>query len=75
MEQKNVCPNCGYCPHCGRGAHQPMIPAPYQPYPFPYSPNYPPIVWGGNGVIDTQTVTSGDSGLGNMIVAYSNKVQ
>ena len=21
----NKCPNCGYCPHCGRGGHNPNI--------------------------------------------------
>lgn len=36
-----ACPNCGYCPHCGRGgAHPaPYYPAPY--YPGPYTAPYP----------------------------------
>lgn len=44
------CPNCGYCPHCGRGGHwhgdgygwpQPLYPY-YQPYyqPYPGPTNY-----------------------------------
>jgi hypothetical protein len=32
-EEKCVCPNCGYCPHCGRGAIKTV--------PFPTVPNYP----------------------------------
>ena len=31
----HVCPNCGYCPHCGRGGYRPM---PW--YPQPYWPWY-----------------------------------
>lgn len=47
---KGVCPNCGYCPCCGRGGYQQ---APYWPtYPpnptpsIPYWPGYPtwPII-------------------------------
>jgi hypothetical protein len=34
------CPNCGYCPHCGR-SDQPWYPNPY--YPGPSYPSYP---WG-----------------------------
>lgn len=41
-QPKAVCPNCGYCPHCGRGGHGV---APYQPMPYPY---YDP--WGGHRI-------------------------
>jgi len=50
-EQQHACPNCGYCPHCGRSDRQPpVIPAPY-PVPVPARP-YPywyrhPEVWSG----------------------------
>jgi hypothetical protein len=37
---KHSCPNCGYCPHCGRGA------APYNPYPYYPSPA-PTTPWPG----------------------------
>ena len=36
-EQNSVCPNCGYCPHCGRGRQL----APTYPYPW-----YPGGWWG-----------------------------
>lgn len=37
-EEQHACPNCGYCPHCGRSDRQPpMIPAPY-PVPVPARP-------------------------------------
>jgi len=32
------CPNCGYCPHCGRSNN------PY-PYTYPYYPSYPNEWW------------------------------
>ena len=32
----HVCPNCGYCPHCGRGGY-PVYPMPYYPSPWPYT--------------------------------------
>lgn len=51
------CPNCGYCPCCGRANSAPrplFVPVPV--YPAPYSPVYPtttpwypPIVWMGSG--------------------------
>jgi len=28
------CPNCGYCPHCGRSNTTPYNPWPYNPYPY-----------------------------------------
>jgi hypothetical protein len=34
-----ICPNCGYCPCCGR---------PYRNYNYPYYPAYP--YWG-NGIV------------------------
>lgn len=63
-EQKNskqdACPNCGYCPHCGRGGYY-MIPWPYRPlYPQPYIPytapyRQPTWTW---GVIDSTTTAT-----------------
>lgn len=44
-QQKNdQCPNCGYCPHCGRAAAAPVptyVPYPWWswpsvPYPYPF---------------------------------------
>jgi hypothetical protein len=37
--QNQVCPNCGYCPCCGR---------PYQHHNYPYYPSYPTR---GNGIV------------------------
>lgn len=36
-----ACPNCGYCPHCGRGGR--YWPEPY--WPSPYWPTCPPYIW------------------------------
>lgn len=43
-QSKHACPNCGYCPHCGRGGH---YVAPYYPtYPQPSYPwERPWITW------------------------------
>lgn len=39
-QPKHTCPNCGYCPHCGRGGgYVPCYPGPINPWP-PYTP-YP----------------------------------
>jgi hypothetical protein len=35
--KQHACPNCGYCPHCGRSDQPPVIPAPY-PVPIPARP-------------------------------------
>lgn len=32
MANAHACPNCGYCPHCGRGGGY---------FGVPYYPNYP----------------------------------
>lgn len=45
------CPNCGYCPCCGRSNH----PVPIYPFP-PYTP-----VW---VTTQTQTVSNGDAESG-----------
>lgn len=37
---RGVCPNCGYCPYCGRGGYHTY---PWQPYPGPY--------WYGTGTV------------------------
>lgn len=44
-QAQNACPNCGYCPHCGRGGHY-VYPYYYQPW----YPNWPTIT--------TPTITS-----------------
>ncbi len=36
-KEKDSCPNCGYCQHCGRSGSpwpQPIYPLPYFPSPF-----------------------------------------
>ena len=40
IHTQSTCPACGYCPHCGRGYHQPYYPT--YPYPSPYQPPYYP---------------------------------
>lgn len=49
----SVCPNCGYCPCCGRPHYQPS----YQPYYTPYwgIPSYT----NGGGTINSGVYTSG----------------
>ena len=57
-----TCPNCGYCPHCGRGGQQ------FYPYPEPWPwwrPTSPPYPWrvtwsneSGSIGTDTQTITN-----------------
>lgn len=39
----NTCPNCGYCPHCGRSA-QPHFTPYIQPSPT-WNPTYTPYGW------------------------------
>jgi hypothetical protein len=49
------CPNCGYCPHCGR-SNQPVVPVPY-PYPSPWLYRRP-VFWYGEGKsFETTSVT------------------
>ena len=56
-----VCPSCGYCPHCGRGREV----APYNPwYPYPYIPTYPvqptaPFYWYSSDGTSVSITTSG----------------
>lgn len=68
-EQQHVCPNCGFCPCCGRRNGQYAYPYPYTPYPYPYTGPY----WGINGtgtISSDQTFTvwnglsGGSAGLG-----------
>lgn len=49
----NQCPNCGYCPHCGRSRQ----------YTYPYYPyQYPPYTYTGGTIQSSQTtVSSNDS--------------
>lgn len=55
--EQHACPNCGFCPHCGRSDRQPpVIPAPYpvpvpmRPWPRPYPYYQHPEIWsGGSG--------------------------
>ena len=45
LKTKETCPNCGYCPHCGRSA-QPYYPQPYYPVtPWWQAPYYPQPTW------------------------------
>lgn len=55
-KKSGVCPNCGYCEHCG---HAPQVVAPVYPWRY-YGPQWPgwvspPIVWSGT------TTVSGDT--------------
>lgn len=54
--EASICPNCGYCPHCGRGYHtQPYSPYVSPPLTWPTTPYPNPwIVWCG----DTGTSTT-----------------
>lgn len=49
---QSVCPNCGYCPHCGRGGH----------YTYPWYPS-PWITWTTGPTlykeVSAPTITSG----------------
>lgn len=52
MEEKSACPNCGYCPACGR-SNAPVrfqfYPPWYVPQPSPWwQPTYPWTVTGGS---------------------------
>ncbi len=51
-QEQHACPNCGYCPHCGRSdQHPPVIPAPY-PAPVPFRPLPRPYpYWYGEGKV------------------------
>ena len=62
---KNSCPNCGFCPHCGRSNGYWTMPyVPYVPY-YPIYPSYPPAypTWSRGTAVDpcqtTYTITSG----------------
>lgn len=59
---KEKCPNCGYCPHCGRSNS--VYPKPWYPYNPPY--------WYGTRVTsgsDSNVVGKGWSGTGNLASA------
>jgi hypothetical protein len=60
------CPNCGYCPNCGRKNAAPLIPYPYfVPY---YQPAFPPMYpW--------PITISGASRGGVTITAFSGGTQ
>ena len=57
----NVCPECGYCPHCNRSTRhfQPPALTPYPGTAVPY-PYVPPTIWIGGP--STGTTTSWPSG-------------
>jgi len=64
MKNKDTCPNCGYCQHCGRGGGYmgPTIyPQTWPGYPNPYIGDVPPITTGSGGTSRTVTVTSNGS--------------
>lgn len=55
---KEKCPNCGYCPHCGRS--NPVYPKPWYPYnPYPYNPPY----WYGRGGTTTKITSDTHSNV------------
>ena len=42
QNEQDICPNCGYCPRCGR--HRDSIPfIPWTPAPYPVSPAPYPV--------------------------------
>lgn len=60
--EKNVCPNCGYCPHCGK-AKQPQFIAPYYPY---WNPWYEYIVTSAQPTTTTTVTTGYYDSTGNL---------
>lgn len=56
-----ACPNCGYCPHCGRSNARPIWPAPYRYWPNPFytAPSVTPgwTFGGTTDSIDCEAVT------------------
>jgi hypothetical protein len=62
-ESMKTCPNCGYCPHCGRSA-QPVYPPTFVPYWPPTLPVYPSPWWQVppmGPTWTTGTITAGDN--------------
>jgi len=57
--EQNPCPNCGYCPHCGRSNQQPII---YYQYPPPF----------GYWQIQPQLVTTTLTWVGTDNVTYTS---
>lgn len=54
------CPNCGYCPHCGRSGQRTLPYVPSYPYPnaTPWYPSYPYTVTVYGGGFATQNAQS-----------------
>jgi hypothetical protein len=46
VPQPGVCPGCGRCRYCGQPA--PMVPQPFVPAPYPFTPTQPSIIWCGD---------------------------
>lgn len=69
-----TCPNCGYCPHCGRGAQMvPMYPQPIYPRPWPgggWWGIYPPHDWIWNSETVTGTVAAGTSSISGNVTTF-----
>ena len=58
LPQQSVCPDCSYCPHCGRGGYR-TSPFWQPPFTYPYQPNtYPYWNTGGTWTIGTTTGTT-----------------
>ena len=59
-EPKNSCPNCGYCPHCGRANVYPSFQPYWGPNTAPWYPSYPPtwIIYGSGTVSGSGTITN-----------------
>lgn len=66
-DHEKVCPNCGYCPTCGRSAQPVVTPSyPIYPvYPYPHWPGgwsgiYPPWGGGNGGALGGGTIVNPD---------------
>jgi len=59
MGKKNhdTCPNCGYCPTCGRANR----PAPYWPQPYPYYRPWWYDGWVGGTYNTSDTIAGNDN--------------
>jgi len=65
--EEKACPNCGYCPHCGRSNQQPII---Y--YQYPYWPPQPYYVTQPVTTTTTWANTDGTTTDANVPITYTS---